>query len=190
MARYTHGVLSGRAYAACVTSVAQGTSIAATAMFALFNPIGSGIYAVLWRVSMGYVSGTLGGGFVALCANTNTSAAAPTGGTPQTALPCLLGNTEGVGARIQPISGCTLPANATALRPLWSLDGTTGGGNTQPQPEDIDLSGEYVIAPGATLSFQASASAGALNPMLAFGAVWAEIPLEDLGVTHAIERAR
>ncbi len=187
MARYEHAVMSGRAYATAIGSVAAGTVLSTTASLGLFNPIGSGVNLVIWKVSMGYGSGTLGAGFVGLCANTDTTAAATTG-TPLTIVPCFFGNPQGIGAKAQAFGPATLPVAPGLVRPLWSIGAQAGGTAVQPQPEDIDLSGEFVVAPGATLSIEVIAAAGA-GAMIALGIAWAEIPLEELGVTVASRRA-
>jgi hypothetical protein len=169
-------VLAGRAYSATSSSVAPGTSFGTTPPFALYNPIGSGVNLVIWKVSIGYVSGTLGAGYIGLSANTNTAAAAPTGGTVVSITHNFLGNVMGFAPKGQPQTGCTLPVAPTVLRPLWTINAMLATTATQPEVEDIDIGGEYVVAPGATISFGALAAAGS-TPLLQFGFSWAEIPL-------------
>src|SRR5688572_9833290 len=69
------------------TGVAPGTALGTTAMLALYNPRTSGKIFSIKKVSLGYISGTLGAGTVFHCGNlpTNTGAvgavAVPSGGT-------------------------------------------------------------------------------------------------------------
>ena len=115
---------------------------------------------------------------VVLCANTNTTTAPPTG-TAIVPTHNFLGNVMGFASKALVIAtaatGATTPV---ALRPLWSVGAETVNQAALPQIGEIDLGGDYVLAPGATLSFQFINPAGSTAcGDIMIGISWAEIPL-------------
>ena len=62
-----------------VAGVDHGATLSTAPPFCIYNPVGSGKNLVILAASMGYVSGTLGAGFIAYAGATVT--AAPTGTT-------------------------------------------------------------------------------------------------------------
>lgn len=172
--KYLESVLRGNCYVGgtAATGVAPGTSIGTTAAFTLFNPKGSGKALVVLRASVGYISGTLGAGVVHYVANVDPGAAAVTG-TAIIPVNCLLSAATGAG---KPFTTATLPATPTVLRPWFSLSAFLASTAIQPfilATEDLD--GEFTIAPGSALSFEATAAAGA-TPLVVYGAMWEEVP--------------
>lgn len=174
-AKYQEAVLRGRCYSGgtAATGVAPGTSIGTTAAFSLYNPAASQFNLVVLRVSMGYVSGTLGAGVVHYLANTNIAAAASTG-TAITATNCLIGGTGSATGR--PLTTVTLPAAPTVLRPFVSLGASLASTAVQPWQVAEDVDGEFIIAPGGTLSLHGTAAAGS-TPLVVFGILWEEVPV-------------
>lgn len=172
--RYQDAVLRGRCFVGgtAATGVAPGTAIGTTAAFSLFNPAGSGVNLVLLKVSMGYVSGTLGAGLVHFLANTNVAAAAVTG-TAITAVNCLLGSGYASGGK--PLTTATLPATPTVMRPFCSLDASLASSVVGPWKMEEDVDGEIVIMPGCCLSLHATAAGGA-TPLVCYGAMWEDVP--------------
>lgn len=173
--RYMDAVLRGRVFSGgtAATGVAPGTSIGTTAAFSLYNPNGSGVNLVVLKVSMGYVSGTLGAGLVHYLANTNVAAAATTG-TAITAVNALLGG--GLAAQGKPLTTATLPVAPTILRPFCSLDATLATSVVGPWRIEEDVDGEFIVAPGCTLSLHGTAAAGT-SPLVCFGVTWEECPV-------------
>lgn len=171
--RYHDAVLRGRCYAGgtAATGVAPGTAIGTTAGFSLYNPVGSGYHLVVLKVSMGYISGTLGAGTIHYLANNNPAAAATTG-TAITVVNCKLGGGNGVG---RPLTTATIPA-PTILRPFVSLGASLASTAVSPWVVSDDVGGEFVIAPGCTLSLHGTTAAGT-TPLVAYGIMWEEQPI-------------
>lgn len=163
-------------YSGCTaaTGVAPGTTIATTTMgFSLYNPLNSGYLLVPLRVSLGYVSGTLGAGTVYYLANTNTAAAATTG-TAITVSNARLGMAPDNIGKLY--TTATVPANPTALRPAFLLDASLASTVSRPGILVDDLDGEFVLDQGSTLSLHATAAAGS-SPLVVYGMTWMEVPV-------------
>lgn len=156
------------------TGVAPGTDIGTTAAFSLYNPIGSGVNLVVLKAEMGYVSGTIGAGFVALVANTNPQAAATTG-TDVTEVNAFLG---GAGSQGRALTTATLPATPTLLRPIWNLDAELASSVVGMRQLAEDLGGGIIVPPGCTVSLEAVAAAGS-SPVVVFGMTWAEVSTQS-----------
>src|SRR5438477_11379027 len=127
MSRYQGMVLSGRAYShnsGILTGFNTATAVGTTPPYAVYNPIGSGINVVIWKVSFGLpLDATASARAYAVClaANTSTTASAPTG-TAGTPTHNFFGNVMGFAAKAQPIPSPTLTATPTLLRPLWNVN--------------------------------------------------------------------
>lgn len=174
--RYYESVSRGTCWLATTGTggVAPGTSIGTTPAFLLYNPRGSGKRLVIQRVVASYISGSLGAGTLFYCVNTNTYAAAPTGGSSLTPvnldigsnLPCVaVANTGG-----------TLPATPTVLRPFCSLTALTASTAVAPFQTEEEVDGEIVLEPGTALSLQAVAASGS-TPLIAIAVSWEEVPI-------------
>lgn len=173
-ARYQEAVARGRCFVGgtAATGVAPGTAIGTTAAFSLTNPLSSGVNLVVLRASMGYVSGTLGAGVVHYLANVNTQLALPTG-TAITATNCLLGSA--LAAAGKPLTTATIAA-PIVLRPFYSLTALTAALSAAPWQVMEEVAGEFVIAPGATLSLHGTTAAGS-SPLVVYGMTWEEVPI-------------
>ena len=173
--RYFEGSRRGNSFGAGTTGsgVAPGTAIGTTAAGCLYNPVGSGYVLSIQKVSVGYISGTLGAGTLFHCANPTTTQTAPSSGTANTIVCLDVGNsTTAVGVFR---SGATTVA-PTILRPLCSLTAllaTTAVGLYQILE---DVAGEIVIEPGCSYQIQAVAAAGT-SPLIAIGVSWEEIAI-------------
>jgi hypothetical protein len=170
---YQDAVLRGRVFCGgtAATGVAPGTAIGTTAAFSLYNPLGSGYYLVVLKVSLGYVSGTLGAGVVHYLANTSPAAAATTG-TAITAVNCLFGGGSSVA---RPFTTATIPA-PTILRPFCSMGASLASTAIQPWQVYDDTAGEFIVSPGCTLSLHGTSAAGS-TPLVVFGMTWEEVPI-------------
>lgn len=171
--KYQEAALRGACFSGstAITGVAPGTSISTTAAFSLYNPAASTVNLVVLRASAGYVSGTFGAGVAMFVANTNNAAAATTG-TAITAVNCLFGG--GHVAQGRPLTTATLPATPTLVRPFYSLGASLASTAVQPWQIDLDIDGEFVVAPGCTLSIHAAAAAGT-SPLVVYGMMWEEV---------------
>ncbi len=173
--KYAEQVKRGNVFSGgtAATGVAPGTAIGTTGAFTLANPSGSGVVLVPIVASMGYISGTLGAGVVWYLANTNPSAAAVSG-TAITVVKNKL-STASPGNAGLAYTTSTLPAAPTILRPAWSLTALLATTAVQPYLVKDDLDGEFVIAPGCSLTLHSTAAAGT-SPLVVFGCSWVEIP--------------
>jgi len=173
-AAYQEAVARGRVFRGqtAVSGVAPGTTISTTAAFSLYNPKGSGVNLVIWEFSLGYLSGTLGAGTVAITANTNIAAAATTGTTiaPVNAL---------VGAPFaatgQSLTTATLPAAPSLIGTFCSLGASLASTAVAPWQIVRYVNGSIVVAPGGTVSLQGVTAAGT-SPLVLLGAAWEEVP--------------
>lgn len=154
------------------TGVAPGTALGTTAAFALQNPKGSGTALVIVDGSLGYVSGTLGAGFVSWCVNNDPSKAVATG-TAITPLNNLVG--AGAGKALA-FTTATLPATPTLLRPFCSIGASLATTAVQPWQIVDYVDGKIVVLPGCCLSLEATAAAGT-TPLVVYGCTWIELPL-------------
>ncbi len=174
--KYQDAVMRGRVFAASTASsgVAPGTTISTTAAFSLYNASTSGVNLVILRASMGFVSGTIGSGSVLFTGNITPGAAATTG-TAITGRNCYLGAGQVTSAGAA-LTTATLPGTPVILRPFCCLTqvvvGTTATG-IDTVWQDVD--GEFIVAPGCTISLQGLAGAGT-SPLVVFGMTWEEVP--------------
>lgn len=174
--RFYDAVMRGRCFVGgtAATGVAPGTSIGTTAAFSLYNPAASGVNLVVLKVTMGWVSGTIGAGVIHYVANTNAAAAATTG-TAITAVNCKIG--AGSAPQGKPLTTATLPATPTVMRPFIGLNKIvldTTAINADLVVDNVD--GEFVIPPGMTLSLEGTTAAGS-TPLVVYGIVWEEVPV-------------
>lgn len=172
-AEHADAVLRGGVYYAhtAATGVAPGTAIGTTAPFALYNPSGSGVNAVILLGAMGYVSGTLGAGFISWCVNTDKMAALPTG-TAIVEVGALVGLANNQCAAL---TTATIAAPSPA-RVFGNLDAALASSVVGPWALQDYVNGALVLTPGTTLSLQATAAAGT-SPVVVYSVAWEEIPV-------------
>lgn len=183
--KYYEAASRGLLFGACEQSgVAPGTSLGTTACLSLYNPIGSGKLVAVKKVSVGYISGTLGAGTIFHCGNmpgnagTIGAVAQPSGGTSLTiynrhlGMQVLLASAKSI-AEVRTGSTVTTPV---ALRPFCSLQASLASTAVGPWAMTEDVDGEFVIEPGFCYQLQAIAAAGS-TPLVAPGITWEEIPI-------------
>lgn len=153
------------------TGQAPGTAIGTTACFTLANPASSGYNFVIRKIMLGYISGTLGAGVVALLSHASSPPiTAPTGGTAITAQNMLLGG--GVSQANVRFNN-TVPATGLMIRAICSLGASLASTAAAPWQIIDDVKGEVTVAPGTAVSIQAIAAAGS-SPLITAGMVWDE----------------
>lgn len=168
----------GLTFAAAIppgTGQAPGTAIGTTACFTLANAAGSGKNLVLLDISVGYISGTLGAGVLALLAHFTAggSITAPSGGTAITPTNMMLGSTTASVANCR--FNNTVPASGLMVRAICNLTAllaTTAVGVYQ-LIDKID--GRIAVGPGQAVSVQGIAAAGT-SPLITVAATWMEEP--------------
>lgn len=164
---YAEAARRGRLYAAstAVAGVAPGTALSTTPPYALWNPLNSGKDLVLLTARLGYVSGTLGAGFLALAQVLTQGATVPTGGTELVPLCTKLNGSRGVGRVFQ---SSTVAATPAIVCPVMII----GTNNTYALQVPFD--GEIVIPPGAVAIFQEVGAAGT-SPLVVLALTWEEV---------------
>ena len=178
-APYTEQVGLGIVYAAAIppgTGQAPGTAIATTACMTLANAATSTVNLVLYQIMVGYISGTLGAGVLALLAHTavGSSITAPSGGTPITPTNMLIGS-SGVS-----VANCrfnnTVPASGVMIRAICGLGASLASTAVQPWAIQDNVGGGVVVGPGQAVSVQGIAAAGS-SPLITVALIWAEEPI-------------
>ena len=174
--RYYETNYRGNIYSAsnAVAGVAHGTALGTAPPLTIYNPAGSPVNLVLIDISMGYVSGTLGSGTIALAWNPQTTNANPTGGTQLTPRSNRIGSpTQGQGLAF---TGSTVAATQSILRPVFTISAFAGAA-AAPTPPVVELTdGKFIVLPGNCLSLQGIATAGT-TPLLIFSMTWEEVPV-------------
>jgi len=155
-----------------VAGVAPGTAFSATPPLTLWNPPSSGKNLAITKISCGYVSGTLGGGCIALGA-VPSQVTVPSGGTELTPLCSLIGAPRGVG---RGFTGSTVTTTPAILRPMFNMGAFVGTTALAPQDCDILVDGGIVVAPGSAVSLQGIAGAGT-TPLVILGFTYEELPV-------------
>lgn len=173
--KYYEGSSRANAYAAqtAATGVAPGTSIGTTGAYTLSNPKGSGKRLSVQKLSMGYISGTLGAGTVHICVSNDATAAAPTG-TAITPTNLDVGGANNSVAK--PLTTSTLPAAPTAIGVLATLQASLASTAVAPFQVEKDIDGEIVLEPGTSLTLVATAAGGS-TPLVVFNATWEEVTI-------------
>jgi hypothetical protein len=152
--------------------VAPGTTLGTTPPAILWNPPNSGVVAAILKVSIGYVSGTLGAGSICMGFVPNQTSQ-PTTGTTLTAQNAFLSN-----AKPQCVSqqGSTVVATPTMLRPVWQMGAALATSVEFVRCATESVDGEVVVPPGAAFILQGVAAAGT-SPLVILGITWEEIPI-------------
>jgi hypothetical protein len=176
--KYSETVERGNVYTACgaVGGAAVQTSITSTVGFALFNPAGSGVKLRILRVSLAYISGTLGAGAFMHAAYDNQGSTALSGGTAAVIRNCQIGNTA-VDATTKASDTAVLGAAPTQLRPFGSAfaELATTANGMQTVTEDVD--GEFVVMPGGVYSITSIMGAAGTSPKVITGVTYERVPL-------------
>lgn len=155
------------------SGVAPGTDTGTTAAFALYNPAGSGKDLVILRITMGYISGTLGAGTVFACMNTDIRAAASTG----TAISVVSGYAASSASNQnagRPLTTATLPAAPTIMYPVFNLQASLASTAVAPYTMADLPDGAIIVSPGCTFSLEGVTASGS-TPLVVFGCTWEEV---------------
>lgn len=155
-----------------VAGVAPGTAISTTPPMEIWNPPSSGFILSILKVSVGLVSGTLGGGSL-IYTQYNSQTTIPSTGTELVPSNALLGAPRGVGRTFQ---GSTLAGTPTIIRPAFNLGAFLNTTPTPAQPGLDLVDGEITVAPGTVFSVQGVAAAGS-TPLVMIGVTYEEIPI-------------
>lgn len=173
-AKYQDAVLRGNVYwVADQTGKQMPAGLSASPVtVSLFNPLNSGVNAVLWYANL--VSSVAP---AAICtiwigASYGTALAATTG-TAAAPKNALVGNPK-TGA-VTPLTTATIAAAPVGIVVLGVI--FTGAITTIPQQQSMGgfMDGSIVLAPGGTLSFQASAQTAATSSWGTWA--WEEVPI-------------
>jgi hypothetical protein len=154
-----------------VAGVAHGTAFSVTPPLALWNPPSSGRSLAVLRLSLGYVSGTLGAGTIAL-GQIASQVTVPTTGTEITPVCTCIGYPRGVG---RAFTGSTFVSAPTILRPAWNIGPMLATSVYQPSDSDVLVDGGIVLPPGTAIALQGIATAGT-SPLVIFSIVYEELP--------------
>jgi hypothetical protein len=165
---------SARCFAACTgpEGIAPGTALDTTPPLTVYNPIVSGVVLALLRASIGYVSGTLGEGMIALAAVRNLTQAPPTGGTPLSPRCSYVGYGSGRALAFQEATVAEVP---TLEKPLFSLGGTASPSYSAWAMDSV-FEGTYLVAPGCSVSLCGISAAGTA-PLVVLYLLWEEIQI-------------
>lgn len=155
-----------------VAGVAPWTAFTAAPPLALWNPPASGFNLSITKVSVGFVSGTLGAGNIAM-GSIPAQVTVPTGGTEITPICSLLGAPRGVA---RAFSGSTFAATPTIIRPVFNMGAFVSTTALAPQDCDVLVDGGIVVPPGAAIALQGIAGAGT-TPLVILGVTYEEIPV-------------
>lgn len=157
-----------------VAGVAPGTVLSTTPPMIIWNPPGSQKLVGINKLSLSYVSGTLGAGSVLIAQAIQTTA--PTGGTELVPASTLMGS--GLRSTIRAFQGSTLAVTPTLVRPSGIiLNAMLASTASQPQsPIEDDLGSEFVLTPGNVFVLQGLAGGGS-TPLVVLSVTFEEAPL-------------
>lgn len=159
-------------FAACHNAGdAPGTTISTTAMACLYNPQGSGVNLVLCKVTVAYVSGTIGTGTMFHTVNMTNTQTAPSG----TAATGGVVNLSGGGAGQGLYSSTSTVVAPKVTRPFIGLAPYLASSVVAFPIYTEDMDGEILLPPGTSYQLQSIAAAGT-SPLFAAAFVWREIP--------------
>lgn len=156
-AHFMQAVLDGNVYTGAnpqATAVTTQAGLSATTpALTLYNPIGSGVNLVLWRLSIGLTAAPAAATVFSLAFNL-ANAAAPTSVT--------LGNVTNnqLGNAALPRGQCYRVATlAAAPVAFWFPWGVSAASLVSPTNGDFVLDGTFVILPGVAVSIQTTTAA-------------------------------
>lgn len=174
-ARFQEAVLNGCVFTASNTSagIAPGTVYSVTPPFVLYNPLQSGVNAVVWRSGMDYVSGSLGAGHVDYIHASNMTSQLASGTT-------IAANNNFIGGpapACRAFSAPTIPTMPQVLRPFCSLTSYSAAGSIQPWTVKEMVDGEIVVPPGQWVGLQSGVAAAGATPLVKFHMTWEEVKI-------------
>ena len=177
-AKFQEAVYRGRVFVATnlPAGVAPGTALGTAPPLTLYNPNGSGVLCVIWKATLGYISGTLGAGTIVWAYNIQNTLVAPTGGTAIVPCNAQIGNAT-VG-QVKAFTGSTVaPTQVVARGTGISLGAGLATTAAFPSPPVYDpVEGELVVIQNACLSLQGIAAAGTA-PLVLMSIVYEEVPV-------------
>lgn len=166
-------VLRGKTFgvAAQAGVTTQAGLSATTPALTLYNPLSSGVNAVLWYAGVNFSVVFGAAAAVWLAANTTTSAAAVTGTATTAHRNLLLGAASNPAC--VPLLAATLPAAPVAICTLGM--GLTGAITTVPSVGQLErwFNGSVILTPGTAISIQTSTASGASATFCEY--IWEEI---------------
>lgn len=154
-----------------ITWVAPWTTFSTTPPLILWNPPASGVNLSLTKVSVGYVSGTLGAGNIAIGA-VASQVTVPTTGTEITPICSAIGFPRGAG---RVFTGSTLAATPTIVRPVFNMGAFVGTTAILPQDCDVLIDGSVIVTPWSAICLQGIAGAGT-SPLVILAFTYEETP--------------
>lgn len=170
-----HQTVAGVTFAGFIppgTGQAPGTAIGTTGAFTLALAAGVAYRLVVRKIMVGYISGTMGAGVLALLAHQSaTSITAPTGGTVITPSNLSVGNQTASQANCR--FNNTVPASGLMIRSICSLGASLASTAVQPWQVIDPVDGEVIVLPGNAVSVQGIA-AGGTSPLVTVGMIWTE----------------
>ncbi len=171
-AKYANIALGGNLWygSTAVGGQAPGTAIGTTAAISLYNPVASNKILSLLDTTAGYLSGTLGAGFITYAVDP-VSAVAPTGGTAIVARSAIQSGATAAGV----IATGTTTANTPNIgRTFGCLGASLASSAITPWQLRDNVDGLLALIQGRTLSLQGVA-AGGTSPLLVFQLFWEEL---------------
>lgn len=170
-------VFDGANFISCsdvTAGIAPGTAIGTSPAISLANPPNSGVVLVLEKIFLAYVSGTLAEGPLVAVVNPTSDLAKVSAGTALVPVNAYVGS----GGKPQGVvtTGVTLSIAPTFLRKIYDLVPFAGAGVVPPIPDQFEIGGSILLAPGAILSLVQVAGAGT-TPRVSLGFQWQEVTL-------------
>ena len=171
--RFHDAVKSGQCWYAHTAAggVAPGTAVGTTAGFALENPMHSGYGVSVLQISVGYVSGTLGAGFISVTSGEQQDARAT--GTAIVTRNAQVGNRDQ--SRSFPFTTATVVAG-DLVRCLFTLGAALATTATFPSSAVDNVDGGMLVMPGVRIALEATAAAGT-TPLAVYSVLFNEVKL-------------
>ena len=173
-AHYTEPGYQKNIYIASLSSagLAPGSTVGLTSAppIALWNPPGSNVNLSIIKTLVGYVSGTLGAGFIGYGFQTNVQSA-PTG-TALTAQGSFLGVLANMGKAFYTVSGASL----TILKPVFTMGAALASTTAFAAPCSDLVDGAIIVPQGGLFALGGVAAAGT-SPLVVLAIEWEEIPV-------------
>lgn len=169
------GIMYG---AAAQAGVAPGTALGTTACFSLYNPPKSGVDLSILRVSVGYVSGTIGAGSLLHCMDVpdTVAVAQPSSGTSLTVRQLRVGYQDSdASAKAEARTGSTV-TTPVAIGVICSLTALLASTAVEFYKIVDDVEGGIIVRPGQCYQIQAIAAAGS-SPLILPAVWWEETPI-------------
>lgn len=176
--RYGYLVLAGKVFSVGNTAfaalAAPGTGVTG---LTLFNPPNSGVNGILLDWETAFTPVTLATVAVTAVISGVQQLTTPTGTTPLTATPALVG--IGTTPQIKPFSAATIAAAGNILRIVGNWQSTvlttSGGATASSGPVKDEIGGAIVIAPGSLVYLGGLGTVA--DATVAASATWAELPI-------------